>query len=162
LLLLLCARRPGGVAIPAGPRRRVALAGGGGLRVQQGLLRAGPIPGPPLHRDRPAYRAGHGRLGHLRHHRRPAASPHRHAGPPAPTPPPLARPPPPRRPPPRPRRPHPPPATPAMPPPPAPEPGRLPPPPPPPHAAVHGLDWRPRPQACAAWSPQRTRLTQNA
>jgi Insertion element 4 transposase N-terminal len=52
----------------------------GGLPARQGLLRAGPVPGPPPHRDRPAHRAGHGRLGHLRHHRRPAAPPHRHPG----------------------------------------------------------------------------------
>jgi hypothetical protein len=50
--------------------RRFALAGldeaartAGRLRVRQGLLRPGPVPGPPLHRDRPAHRAGHGRPG---------------------------------------------------------------------------------------------------
>ena len=46
----------------------------------QGLLRARPVPGPALHRDRPPRRAGHGRPGHLRHHRRPGQGPHRHPG----------------------------------------------------------------------------------
>jgi len=56
----------------ADPRRRAALAGRGGLRVRQGRLRAGPVPGPPLHRDHPAHRPGHGRR------RRPVATwPHR-------------------------------------------------------------------------------------
>ena len=44
----------------------------------KGLLRARPVPGPPLHRDRPAHRAGHGRPGDLRRHRCTAAPPHRH------------------------------------------------------------------------------------
>ena len=48
--------------------------------VRQELLRPGPIPGPPLHRDRPPHRPGHGRPGHLRHYRRLAARPHRHPG----------------------------------------------------------------------------------
>ena len=46
----------------------------------KGLLRARPVPGPALHRDRPPRRAGDGRPGHLRHHRRPAQRPHRHPG----------------------------------------------------------------------------------
>ena len=37
----------------------------------KGLLRARPVSGPPLSRDRPAHRAGH---------RRPAPPPHRHPG----------------------------------------------------------------------------------
>jgi transposase len=49
-------------------------------------LRAGPVPGPALHRDRPPRRTGDGRPGHLRHHRRPGQRPHRHPGP-APGPP---------------------------------------------------------------------------
>jgi SRSO17 transposase len=48
-----------------------------------GLLRPGPVPGPALHRDRPPHRAGHGRLGGLRRHRRQAQPPHRNPGPPA-------------------------------------------------------------------------------
>ena len=80
LSLLLPARRPAGVPVPAGPRRRAALAGRRRFRVRQGLLRARPVPGPPLHRHRPAHRAGHGRPGHLRRHRRPAPPPHRHPG----------------------------------------------------------------------------------
>ena len=78
LLLLLPARRPAGLPVPAGPRRRAALAGRRRFRVRQGLLRARPVPGPPLHRDRPAHRAGHGRPGHLRRHRSPAPPPNRH------------------------------------------------------------------------------------
>ena len=62
------------------PRRRAEMASRRRFRVRQGLLRAGPVPGPPLHRHRPAHRAGHGRPGHLRRHRRPAAPPHRHPG----------------------------------------------------------------------------------
>ena len=50
------------------------------FRVQQRLLRAGPVPGPPLHRDRPPHRPRHGRPGHLRHHRRLTERPHRHPG----------------------------------------------------------------------------------
>jgi hypothetical protein len=45
-----------------------------------GLLRPGPVPGPPLHRDRPAHRPGHGGPGDLRHHRRAAPPPHQHPG----------------------------------------------------------------------------------
>jgi DDE superfamily endonuclease len=56
------------------------LAGGRRFRLQQGLLRAGPVPGPPLHRDRPPYRPGHGRPGHLRHHLCAAPPPHRNPG----------------------------------------------------------------------------------
>jgi hypothetical protein len=78
LSLLLPARRPAGVAVAAGPRRRAQMAGRRRFRVRQGLLRARPVPSPPLHRDRPAHRAGHGRPGRLRRHRRPAAPPHRH------------------------------------------------------------------------------------
>ena len=44
-------------------RRRAQMAGGRGFRVRQGLLRPGPVPGPPLPRDRPPHRAGHGRAG---------------------------------------------------------------------------------------------------
>jgi hypothetical protein len=62
---------------------RAPLARGGGFRVREGLLRAGPVPGPPLHRHRPAHRAGDGRPGHLRRHRRPAQGPYRHPGAPA-------------------------------------------------------------------------------
>ena len=80
LSLLLPARRPAGIAVAADPRRRAALAGRRRFRVRQGLLRARPVPSPPLHRDRPAHRAGHGRPGRLRRHRRPAAPPHRHPG----------------------------------------------------------------------------------
>jgi DDE superfamily endonuclease len=73
--------------VPAGqPLSLSRLVRAAGLRwpveedfaLQQGLLRTRPVPGPPLHRDRPAHRAGHGRPGHLRRHRRPAAPPHRH------------------------------------------------------------------------------------
>jgi hypothetical protein len=78
LSLLLRPRQPARVAVPAGPRGRVPLAGGSGFPVREGLLRPGPVPGPLLPRDRPAHRAGHGRAGHLRRHRRPAAPPHRH------------------------------------------------------------------------------------
>jgi DDE superfamily endonuclease len=70
---------------PASPSRLVRAAG---LRWPceedfesgKGLLRARPIPGPPVYRDRPAHRAGHGHCGHLRRHRRPAAPPYRHPG----------------------------------------------------------------------------------
>ena len=48
--------------------------------LRQGLLRPRPVPGPALHRDRPPRRAGDGRPGHLRHHRRPAQGPHRYPG----------------------------------------------------------------------------------
>jgi hypothetical protein len=72
LSLLLPARRPAGLPVPADPRRRAALAGRRRFRIRQGLLRARPVPGPPLRRHRPAHRAGHGRPGHLRRHRRPA------------------------------------------------------------------------------------------
>jgi SRSO17 transposase len=67
----------------ADPRRRAALARGGRFRAREGLLRAGPVPGPALHRDRPPRRAGHGRPGNLRRHRRAAQRPHRHSGAPA-------------------------------------------------------------------------------
>ena len=68
------------IPVPAGPRSRAALVGRRRFRVRKGLLRARPVPGPPLHRDRPAHRAGHGRPGHLRRHHRPAPPPHRHPG----------------------------------------------------------------------------------
>ena len=74
---------PGGPAPdqgPADPRRRAPMAGGRRFRIQQGLLRPGPVPGPALHRDPPPRRAGHGRPGHLRRHRRAAERPHRHPG----------------------------------------------------------------------------------
>ena len=47
----------------------------------KGLLRPGPVPGPALHRDPAAPRAGHGRPRRLRRHRRPAPGPHRRPGP---------------------------------------------------------------------------------
>src|SRR5215831_13332024 len=50
------------------------------FRVRQGLLRAGPVPGPALHRDHPARGARHGRAGDLRRHHRPAQRPHRYPG----------------------------------------------------------------------------------
>jgi hypothetical protein len=78
--LLLRARAPAGVAVPADPRGRVPPAGGRKLRAWQGLFRARPVLGPALHRDRPAHGAGHGCPGDLRRHRRPAAPPHRHTG----------------------------------------------------------------------------------
>ena len=43
------------------------------IRVRQGLLRAGPVPGPALPCDRPAHCPGHGRPRDLRRHRRPPA-----------------------------------------------------------------------------------------
>jgi hypothetical protein len=55
----------------------------GELRVRQGLLRPGPVPGPALHRDPAPHCPGHGRPGDLRRHRRDAQGPHRHPGPPA-------------------------------------------------------------------------------
>ena len=140
LSLLLPARRPAGVPGPAGPRGRAALALRGRFRVRQGLLRARPVPGPPVYRDRPAHRAGHGRPGHLRRHRRPAPPPHRH---PAPAPVLPDQPPP---------------ADPGMIPLTVPETGRLLSHPPPPGSAAHWLDWRRRHQACSRWYHQRTRL----
>jgi hypothetical protein len=62
-------------------RRRAEMASGRAIPRWQGLLQPGPGPGPPLHRDRPPHRAGHGRSGHLRHHRRPAPAPHQRPGP---------------------------------------------------------------------------------
>ena len=50
------------------------------FRIQQGLLRPRPVPGPPVYRGPPPRRAGHGRPGHLRRHRRAAARPDRHPG----------------------------------------------------------------------------------
>ena len=50
------------------------------FRIRQGLLRPRPVPGPAVHRHPPPRRAGHGRPGHLRRHRRAAARPHRHSG----------------------------------------------------------------------------------
>ena len=81
LPLLLCPRRPAGVQGPADQGSRAALASRGKLRARQGLLRPGPVPGPPLHRGPAAHRPGHGRLRDLRRHRRPATRPHRHPGP---------------------------------------------------------------------------------
>ena len=138
LSLLLPARRPAGVPVPAGPRRRAALAGRRRFRVRQGLLRARPVPGPPLHRDRPAHRAGHGRPGHLRRHRRPAPPPHRHPGTRPGTPRPA------------------PPADPGMIPLTVPETGRLLGHPPPPGSAGHWLDWRRRHQARSLAPPANT------
>ena len=80
LSLLLGARRADPDQGPADPRRRAAMASRRRFRIQQGLLRARPVPGPALHRDRPPRRAGDGRPGHLRHHRRPGQGPHRHPG----------------------------------------------------------------------------------
>ncbi len=50
------------------------------FRVQQGLLRPRPVPGPAVHRDHPPRRAGDGRPGDLRRHRRLAEGPHRYPG----------------------------------------------------------------------------------
>ena len=80
LSLLLRARRPGCVQGPADQGGGPALAGRGELRVREGLLRPGPVPGPALHRDPAAHRAGHGRPRGLRRHRRPAQGPHRRPG----------------------------------------------------------------------------------
>jgi hypothetical protein len=80
LPLLLRARRAADGQDPADPRGWPEMARGRGLRARHGLLRAGPVPGPALHVDRPAHRAGHGRPGHLRGHRRAARRPHRYPG----------------------------------------------------------------------------------
>jgi hypothetical protein len=56
------------------------MAGRRRFLLRQGLLRARPVPGPALHRDRPPRRAGDGRPGHLCHHRRPGQGPHRYPG----------------------------------------------------------------------------------
>ena len=75
--------RPGRAAAdqgPTDPHGRAALASRGRFRVRRGLLRPGPVPGPPLHRDRPARRARHGCPGDLRRHRRAAARPDRYPG----------------------------------------------------------------------------------
>ena len=56
------------------------VAGRRRFRIQQGLLRPRPVPGPAVHRDHPPRRAGHGRPGHLRRHRRTPARPHRYPG----------------------------------------------------------------------------------
>src|ERR1039457_5043170 len=82
LSLVLRPRRPAAYHDPADPRRRAPLARGRRLRIRQGLLRPGPVPGPPLHRDRPPCRAGDGRPGHLRGHRRHPEGPHRYQAPP--------------------------------------------------------------------------------
>ena len=142
LLLLPPARGPAGIAVPADPRRRAALAHRRRFRVRQGLLRARPVPGPALHRDRPAHRTGHGRPGHLRRHRRPAPPPHQHPG----TRPVLPD--------------QPPPAEPGMIPLTVPETGRLlaar------PHPTRQALaDWRRRHQARSRWYHQRTRLARD-
>ena len=116
------------------------------FRVRQGLLRPRPVPGPPLHRDRPPHRAGHGRPGHLRRHRRPAARPHRHPGAaPVTARPAAAR---------RPRHD------------PADRPGdqapaRRPATGPTARPAEHWVDWRRRHQARSRWYHQRTRLARN-
>src|SRR5260221_584242 len=44
----------------------------------KGLLRPGPVPGPPLHRDRPPHRPGHGLPRGVRRHRRLTTRPHRY------------------------------------------------------------------------------------
>src|SRR5262249_57649779 len=75
--------RPGGPTVPKGrarPRRGPKGAGRESFRVGKGLLRPRPVPGPPLSRDRPPHRAGHGRIGSLRRDCRPAARPHRYPG----------------------------------------------------------------------------------
>ena len=56
------------------------MAGRRRFRVQQGLLRPRPVPGPAIHRDPPPRRARDGCPGHLRRHRRLAEGPHRHPG----------------------------------------------------------------------------------
>lgn len=81
LSLLLPARGPAGLPVPARPRGRAALAGRGGFRVRQGLFRPGPVAGQALHRDPAPHRARHGRPRGLRHHRRAAPRPHQHPGP---------------------------------------------------------------------------------
>ena len=48
---------------------RAALAGRRRFRIRQELLRARPVPGPPLHRDRPPHSLGNGSLSRLRRHR---------------------------------------------------------------------------------------------
>jgi len=48
--------------------------------LQYVMDRPGPVPGPALYRDRPPHRAGHGRPGDLRHHRRTRTRPHRYPG----------------------------------------------------------------------------------
>jgi DDE superfamily endonuclease len=67
---------------PASPSRPIRAAGlrwpaEEDFRVREGLLRARPVTGPPPHRHRPAHRAGHGRPGDLRGHRRAAPRPYR-------------------------------------------------------------------------------------
>ena len=77
------ATSPEGQPCPQAPPdqgRRAEMAGGGGFRVRQGLLRPGPVPGQALHRDPAPPRPGHGRPRDLRRHRRPAQGPHRHPG----------------------------------------------------------------------------------
>ena len=70
LLLVLRARRPPG--LPADPRRglRPQMDRRGRPRIRQGPVRLRPRPGPPVHPDHAAPDTGHGRLGHLRGHRR--------------------------------------------------------------------------------------------
>ena len=70
LSLLFRARRPAADQDPADQGGRAALADRRRFRIREGLLRARPVPGPALHRDRPPRRPGHGRPGHLRRHRR--------------------------------------------------------------------------------------------
>ena len=79
--LLLRAPGAAGHHDPADPRGRAQMTGRRRFRIWQGLLRPGPVPGPPLHHDRPPHRPGHGRVSGLRRHRRPAARPHRYPGP---------------------------------------------------------------------------------
>ena len=51
------------------------------LEYREGLLRPGPVPGAALYRDPRPCRAGDGRPGDLRGHRRPAERPYRYPGP---------------------------------------------------------------------------------
>ena len=51
------------------------------FRSREGLPRPGSVPGQAVHRDPAPHRAGHGRPGDLRRHRRPAQEPHRYPGP---------------------------------------------------------------------------------
>jgi SRSO17 transposase len=50
------------------------------VQIRQGLLRPRPVPGPPLPRDRPPHRPGHGRISDLRRHRRLTTRSHRYPG----------------------------------------------------------------------------------
>ncbi len=68
--------RPG----PADQGSGAEMAGRGKLRAGQRLLRAGPVPGPPLHRDPAPPGTGDGRASGLRGHRRPAQGPRHSRG----------------------------------------------------------------------------------